>query len=361
MSQELTIVLQQSELTKEKADVLSKLFIPLYLRAKQFVEKASKINIKSADQIDDIILAKEIKKEGQRIRLDSEEAKDQLKADILKEGGAIDGLNRVIKNLVSPIENKLQEAVDFIKIQQEKKLDEMEEKRKKELVALEIDVTWFKLREMDEEKYKELLTQSQKEFDEKAEQAKKDKEAQKEQDEEDEKAKEIERKQNERTTKLYQIGLKWNSEFQSFVYEGINVGLMEMKMMEDSEFDDFVEKATAKKATIDKEEADAQAIKDEELQKEKDENARLKKDKEDREAEDARLETERLEKERLEEEEKQNALKAPDKEKLKALELSVAEIELPKVESDKAKEIVENVNKLLSKVGKYIRENQINL
>ena len=106
---------------------------------------------------------------------------------------------------------------------------------------------------------------------------------------------------------------------------------------------------------------------------EADRKVREEKERKEREAYEASLRKEREERERVEkemaakaeaekreqqqrEEAEKKAKAAPDKEKLKALAITIASIELPKLQTQEAEAIIQNVSTLLEKVVSYVNE-----
>jgi len=236
--------------------------------------------------------AREMRLKLQKIRVDADKERKVLKEDSLRRGRAIDGMFNIIKDIIEPLEKHLQEQEDFVKLKEQERGAEIAEHRRAELLSYGADPQFYKLEDMTDEVYEQLLEgamTAQKSKKEAEEKAKKEEEAKEAEAEEAAKKKAVEddriRKENE-----------------------------ELKAKEEVE---RKKKEKAEAELKEKEEAEAKEKQDEE---------------------DA----------------KNEALKAPDKEKLLAFATAIATLEPPKLESLQAQAVLAATIGLLVKTYDYI-------
>src|SRR3990167_2280088 len=303
----------EKEIEKETALELITVFMPFFEQTDEWAKKAKEILVTDISQIKEMGLAREARLGLKDIRVEVEKKRKVLKEESLRKGKAIDGMANIIKFLIIPIEEHLQEQEDFVKRQEEKRKSELVEKRKNELLKFEIETGYYNLADMSEEGYSQILETSilvykqKQETLVKAEQEKIAKE--KAEAEEKERIKlETERQAREKKEKeAYETKLK---------------------------------KERAEKAKL---EAELKAKQAEEEKKKLIAEARIRKEKEAKEKEepDAKL--------------------APDKMKLNLLAVAIQAITMPDVTSKEAKEIIKGVVDLLNKTTNFIKQKSINL
>jgi len=156
----LTVQLQETPVSEEVAKSLKSEFLPFYEQAQGWQDKAMKIIITDPDQTELMQQAREARLDLKRIRVETEHLRKQKKEGIVREGKAIDGLANIIKFLIVPIEEHLQEQEDFVKVQEEKRKAELLTTRTAELSPFVEDTSYYSLGEMPEETYAELLKNS---------------------------------------------------------------------------------------------------------------------------------------------------------------------------------------------------------
>ncbi len=318
---QFALVLKENPIAPSEAQALESVFGPMLKQVQVWKSMAESIKVISPDQIEDMQQARKLRLLLKDTRVEADKKRKEMKEESLRKGKAVDGMFNIIKFLIVPLEEKLQKDEDFIHEMEEKRMDEMEEKRKQELSVLEVDCSWYKLREMAEETYQALLINAKKDFEAKKESERKD--------EEDRIRKEKEDRERREATEKENAKLKAEAEARK---------------------KEEAEKEARHNAELEAERKEKKKLEDE-LQK-KAEAERKKK------TEEERRKKEEAEKMRKEAEEK---AKAPDREKLKDLEIRLAAIQMPDCQTEEGKAVVEGVNKLMLKVTKYIRENTLNL
>src|SRR3990167_10145901 len=150
----------EKEIEKETALELITVFMPFFEQTDEWAKKAKEILVTDISQIKEMGLAREARLGLKDIRVEVEKKRKVLKEESLRKGKAIDGMANIIKFLIIPIEEHLQEQEDFVKRQEEKRKSELVEKRKNELLKFEIETGYYNLADMSEEGYSQILETS---------------------------------------------------------------------------------------------------------------------------------------------------------------------------------------------------------
>lgn len=368
MSTSLVEIEEVKALDAKVVSDLQQNFNPLFEAANKWKTKAEAIQVTSANQVEDMKKAREIRLELRDIRVMTDKTRKQLKEESLLKGKAIDGMANIIKYLIVPLEKHLEEQESFAEIQEQRRMDKLEADRKEALSKYVEDVEIYNVREMNELAFNELLDTQKRLFEvKKTEEEKMEKERiMKEQEEVDRRYK---------TDKvnvlidLVESGAAGDFKFDYGVLIDTPMGKF------DDEFKKIQEAINSKIKEIKEEN---EALKKQQQEKEKQEEiARKKQEKEEkerRELEQKRLDAERKKREELEskikaekeaeekakqEKEKQEkeAKLAPDKDKLRKLASDLLAIDYPELKTEEAKKILGNVKELMKKVNVYIVEN----
>lgn len=126
---DLTKVATENNLPATNADALQAAFMPFFERAAEWRDKASTIKVTSLAQTKEMGIAREARLALKDIRVQTEKARVKMKEDSLRTGKAIDGMANVIKFLIVPIEEHLQDQEDYGKRLQEKQQAEARDLR----------------------------------------------------------------------------------------------------------------------------------------------------------------------------------------------------------------------------------------
>lgn len=126
---DLTKVATENNLPATNADALQAAFMPFFERAAEWRDKASTIKVTSLAQTKEMGIAREARLALKDIRVQTEKARVKMKEDSLRTGKAIDGMANVIKFLIVPIEEYLQDQEDYGKKLQEKQQAEARDLR----------------------------------------------------------------------------------------------------------------------------------------------------------------------------------------------------------------------------------------
>jgi len=310
----LSLELQKNDVGEETTLQLRSTFMPFFEQANELAKKAKAIVVTSENQTDDMTAARNMRLAMKTIRVDVDKKRKILKEDVVREGKAIDGMANIIKFLIVPVEEHLQEQEDFVKIREENRKAELVETRTKELREFDmqpVDIMCYNLGEMSEEGYQQLRDSCKLVFD--ARQAtqilKLEREAK------DKKAEALER------AKIATENAKIETENKKLRAEAEN---------------------TRKKQQ-------------EKLAKER---AKLKTEREERERLESEIAKNRLaeeNKKREAEEAEAQAQQASDKEKLWAFAYSLVMIKCADLESDKANAILKQTHSDINDAAAYIR------
>lgn len=328
MDNQLTTIIESSQLDKTKAQIILDQFTGFMERASALEAKARSIVVTDENQTDKMEEAKVARLELKNIRVNAEKTRVALKEQSLREGKAIDGIANVIKAIVVPIEEYLEKQEKFAEEKQKEREFEKYMERCKLLQPYVEHTDIYHLKAISDEAFEALLIDRKKDCEQKQEYARIQEEARIKKEKEEQEERERIRIENEKLKK-----------------ELAEKEAKEKKEKEEQEKIRQAEKAKAD-AILAKEKAEKEKL-EKELKDKKDEEARIKKEQE---AEQKRIKKEQEDK-----------LKAPDKEKLKELGLRIVSLELPECQSEEGKNVLKTVNEMLSNISAYIRENTINL
>lgn len=280
-------------LDPQTATSLETVFAPFFAQAKEWEEKAKAIKVTDVKQVTEMQKARTGRLLLKDIRCEVERRRKELKEESLKKGKAIDTVANIIKDIIEPIEEYLEEQEKFAEIQESKRKGELEAKRRAELAQFEVDCSFYNLREIPEDQYQQLLISSSDLFE-----AKK-------------------------------------------------------KRLEDEE-KDRIAKEKADQEERDRIKKENEKLKQDAAEREKalaQERAKTKKAEE--ELENKRLADEAAKKKA--EKEKAKAEKAPDKKKLEQLALDIQNIHIPELKTEEAVDILNSVQSALNKAANFIK------
>lgn len=123
MENQLQVIVRESGLDSTKAEYILRNFQNYFELAAEWEKKAKTIIVTSGDQKEAIAQAREGRLELKEKRVAIEKSRKELKEQSLREGKAIDGIANVLKALIVPIEDYLEQQERFVDIQEEKKAE----------------------------------------------------------------------------------------------------------------------------------------------------------------------------------------------------------------------------------------------
>ena len=173
----IQVIAKENNLSNDSAQSMQNVFTPYFDLAKKASEEAKSIVVTSEDQTDLMKQAREQRLVLKNIRVEVEKKRKDMKDESWRFGKAVDGMANIIKFLIVPIEEHLQLQEDFAKIQEEKRLTELAEKRLSELEKYEVFGFEYNLKIMSDDTYNQLLENSKTAFEHRQEVARKEGEA----------------------------------------------------------------------------------------------------------------------------------------------------------------------------------------
>jgi uncharacterized membrane protein YqiK len=115
---QLAVIVNESGLEKSKADVLLENFSDYFKLAGEWERKAKVLEVTDASQVAEMKMAREGRLFLKEKRVALEKTRKALKEQALREGKAIDGIANVLKALIVPIEQYLDEQEHFVERQE---------------------------------------------------------------------------------------------------------------------------------------------------------------------------------------------------------------------------------------------------
>lgn len=310
------------DLDETSALALRTTFGPLAAQADEWMAKAQAINVTSADQKEEIALARESRLGLKSIRTRVEKLRKQLKEESLRKGQAIDKVAGAVKALIEPIEAVLLEQEEFVERQTKARLDEIRARRTKELRDLGADpFVYADLALMTDGAWADALTAARVAKDAREAKAKADREA-------------AEKAEAERVAKQKELeaeNAKLRAEAEKLEAEK---QLEIAKARADAEAREMAERAEREKAeAVARAEREKAAAAERELAAERE---RVAKEERDRKAEEERRAA------------------APDREKLVAFAAELRAMALPVMTTARGQEITGELRKRLQQIARAI-------
>lgn len=303
---QLQIITNQAGLAEDKSKQLLVSFSDLFNDARQTVKFAKDIVVTDVSQVVEMEKARNTRLELKNIRVQVEKNRKDLKEQSLREGKAIDGIANVIKALIVPVEEYLENQEKFAERIEIERKNKVESERISQLLKYVEEAENYSLHpdQMSEETFGKLLENSKLAF-----------EARKKAEEQAE---------NER---LEQI------EAEKKEQERIRMENTKLKA-EAEEREKLLAKERAEQEKKLEAERKARLEAEEQIRKEN-------------EARELKL--------KAEAEEQRQSLLAPDKDKLSKLAETILNIELPAVKSDEAMIVINETKSSLELIAERIK------
>jgi len=166
---QLAVVVKEQNLEPTQSDMLLKKFSGFFEEASKWEKEAMAIQITDESQVEEMSKAREIRLALKDIRVNADKVRVGLKEGIIRQGKAIDGVANVIKALIVPLEEHLEKQEKFIenaiKEKEEKKLADRTER----LLQYVEDISFYNLKDMSDNAFEVLLSNSKMIFDKKKE------------------------------------------------------------------------------------------------------------------------------------------------------------------------------------------------
>jgi len=154
---QLDLAVQSAGVIGQASDQLKGKFGGYFERAGELVNAARAVHVSDATQLTEMAQARKLRLDLAKVRIEAEKTRKEMKEASLREGRAIDGINNVLKGLIEPVEDKLQEMEDFAKIAEAKRKEAIREERTTILAGLGQDVVGFDLATMEAATFDNLV------------------------------------------------------------------------------------------------------------------------------------------------------------------------------------------------------------
>ena len=150
MNNQLEVIVKESGLEQTKAQYILDKFKDAFEFADKWDRQSKTIVVVNEKQVAEMKMARVGRLELREKRIEIENSRKTLKEQSLREGKAIDGIANVLKALIVPIEEYLEQQEKFVEIQEEKKREairiEVEKKIEADRLKAEQDALEEQLR-----------------------------------------------------------------------------------------------------------------------------------------------------------------------------------------------------------------------
>lgn len=170
----LDLLQNQTLIPQERAQYIRQQFAEFEGVADSWKAKAESLVVTSEEQVGEMQMARAGRLAIGKVRIAIDKTRKKLKENSLQEGRLIDGIANALTNMVRPIEDHLKAQEEFAERAQAKRIAEMVERRSLALTAEEVDPSFYKLDEMTEEQFREILSGAKLAKAERVEKAKKE-------------------------------------------------------------------------------------------------------------------------------------------------------------------------------------------
>lgn len=152
-------ITRESGLAVDGIQTIVEAFGPIFVEAQQLAEQAAEIQVPDATHVTEIKAAGAMRRSLAKVRSLGEKTRKTLKEDSLKRGQVIDKINRALLEIIEPQEERLTELENIAERQEAERKEALKAKRVKELGEF-IDTAYLDLANMPEADYANLLESS---------------------------------------------------------------------------------------------------------------------------------------------------------------------------------------------------------
>ncbi len=154
---QLVTVLASKGIVAETQERLIAAFLPLHQRAETLIADAAKIVVTDATQVTEMKRARAARLALRAVRVEVEQARKAEKESALRFGQGVDLLAKHITTAIEPEEHRLEEAEKFAERAEAARQAALKQAREDLLRPFGIDTTFYRLGEMPEATFAELL------------------------------------------------------------------------------------------------------------------------------------------------------------------------------------------------------------
>lgn len=156
-AKQLEVILREQQLETNAASALLEAFGAPFEEAGEILADYQLIKVESEDDKKTMTEARTKRLALKRVRTTVENRRKELKADIVKQGRAIDSVARFVKEVISPAEEYLQLQEDYAAIKAKERADALLAEREGKLRDYVEDITVYDLAKMTDEQFQTLL------------------------------------------------------------------------------------------------------------------------------------------------------------------------------------------------------------
>ena len=339
-SSQLVVVAQQNGLASESATTLIAALDPLMTKANALVEEAKLIQVADATCVTEIKKARAMRLKLREVRIGVENTRKALKEDSLRRGKAIDGMANILKFMIEPEENRLEQLEKIAERAEAAKKEALRAARSAQLVPyVGVDVAHYNLAEMPEDTFARLLETSKA--------AHESREAAARKAEEDRIAAEVARVAEEK--RIREENERLRKEAEENERQRITA---EAKARAEREA--IEAKARKEREAIERKAAEERAKAEAAARAEREAREKLEREIAAKKAEEAKRIA-------AEEKAKRAAARAPDKAKISAIAKKLLSIELPNVASEDGAVVLNDVRGRIAALAEYIESRAASL
>lgn len=129
------------------------------------------IKVDDVSQTAEMAQARDVRIKLKNIRIGVKKRHDELKADILKQGKAIDFVERTVRQFIEPAEQYLEQQEKFAELKEKAEREELIRTRAEKLLRYTPDISMYNLAEMTPAQFNKVLADAKDEAELAAEQA----------------------------------------------------------------------------------------------------------------------------------------------------------------------------------------------
>lgn len=155
--EEINTVVVSNGIQAEAALTLQTSFAPFFKSAQEILLKSRGIVVTDVSQKLETKLARECRLALRAVRVEAEKAKKAMKEESLRRGKAIDGFYNILLHLTETEEARLDEQEKFAERQEQARKAKLKTDREEALKPFEINTSFYRLDEMPEDAFAQLL------------------------------------------------------------------------------------------------------------------------------------------------------------------------------------------------------------
>ena len=157
---ELVAVVKRNNLPDESGQSLLVRFHPFFSEAQSLIDRANEISVTDATQVTEMKQSRAMRLALRAVRINIEKTRKELKEESLRTGKAIDGMANILKYLIEPVEERLENAEKFAERAEAKRKEELRVERESFLKPFGVDTSFYDLGSMPEKSWKQLFEAS---------------------------------------------------------------------------------------------------------------------------------------------------------------------------------------------------------